>query len=162
MAYFTTLAWKRGLITDDDHKRILNLFSRAGLTMDHELFDEKVLGEGIKAIHGVRDGFLHAAIPAPLGSCQFLEDVTTEEFNQALKAHKEICAKYPRGGSGLDAYVDASDTGVPEQDEGEAQTLKRATEKAKINGHGLSTNGHTNGISNGVTNGHTNGVPVQA
>ncbi|KAF3906311.1 hypothetical protein ABW20_dc0103345 [Dactylellina cionopaga] len=112
MAYFTTLAWKRGLVSERDHKRVLNLFSRAGLTMNHELFDDIVLMRGIKAIHGVRDGHLHAAIPAPLGSCKFLEDVTEQEFKDALHLHKEICSKYPHEGAGLDAYVDASDTGV--------------------------------------------------
>jgi len=164
MAYFTTLAWKRGLVSDTDHKRVLNLFSRAGLTMDHELFDETVLKKGIKAIYGVRDGYLHAAIPAPLGSCTFVEDVTEEEFNDALRVHKEICKEYPRGGAGLDAYVDASDTGVPEQDDGEREILKKAAEKAKTNGHlngttiNGTTNGHTNGYANGHTNGYTNGT----
>ncbi|KAF3908924.1 hypothetical protein AA313_de0209695 [Arthrobotrys entomopaga] len=114
MAYFSTLTWKRGLMSDQDHKRVLNLFSRAGLSMDHELFDNNVLMKGIKAIYGVRDGYLHAAVPAPLGSCQFLEDVTEQEFIDTLSLHKEICRKYPRGGAGLDAYVDASDTGVIE------------------------------------------------
>jgi 3-dehydroquinate synthase len=160
MVYFTTLAWKRGLVSDEDHKRILNLFSRAGLTMDHELFDENVLKKGIEAIYGVRDGFLHAAVPAPLGQCQFMEDVTEEEFNEALKLHKDICSKYPRGGAGLDAYVDASDTGVPEQNEGEDIALKKAAEKAKING--ATTNGHANGASNGIQNDVLNGTPVKA
>lgn len=114
MAFSATLAWKKGLITPADHDRILRLFSRAGLTIDHPLFDEVLLAKGTDAILKTRDGKLRAAIPAPLGQCIFLNDVTAEDMNQALAAHKEVVKTFPRAGAGLDAFVDASDTGVPE------------------------------------------------
>jgi len=50
MAYSATLAHQRGLISDDEYKRILGLFSRAGLSMDHHQFDEDILDKGTKAI----------------------------------------------------------------------------------------------------------------
>jgi len=127
--------------------------------MDSEHLNEKTLMEGIDAIHGVRDGKLRAAIPSPLGQCVFLNDVSKEEFIAAMHAHKEVCATYPRKGAGLEAWCDASDLGTKEQDEGEAMLLKKATEKAKIEGLGNgTTNGATNGHSNGYSNGHTNGA----
>ena len=44
------MANERGLLSDEEHKRLLNLFSRAGLSMDHELFDEEMLDKATKAI----------------------------------------------------------------------------------------------------------------
>lgn len=114
MAFSATLAWTKGLITPADHDRILRLFSRAGLTIDHPLFDEVLLAKGTDAIIKTRDGKLRAAIPAPLGQCIFLNDITAEDMNRALAAHKEVVKTFPRAGAGLDAFVDASDTGVPE------------------------------------------------
>ncbi|KAF8537157.1 hypothetical protein BDD12DRAFT_918131 [Trichophaea hybrida] len=112
MAYSATLAYSRGMITSEDHRRILNLFSRAGLTMIHPLFDEVLLSKGTEAILKTRDGLLRAATPCPLGQCVFLNDVTQDEMNKALKMHQEFVKEYPREGAGIDAYVDSSDTGT--------------------------------------------------
>jgi 3-dehydroquinate synthase len=111
MAYSATLANLRGMVSDSDHKRILGLFSKIGLSMDHPDFTEKVLTEGTQAILKTRDGKLRAAMPSPLGSCVFLNDVTPEQMTEALHKHKELMKNYPREGAGLDAFVDASDTG---------------------------------------------------
>ncbi|GAB7359251.1 hypothetical protein MBLNU230_g5908t1 [Neophaeotheca triangularis] len=111
MAYSATLANMRGLLSDAEHKRILNLFSRAGLSMDHPQFDEDVLEKATAAILKTRDGKLRAAVPNPLGSCVFLNDVSNDEMAAALRKHKEILKGYPRQGAGLEAFVDASDTG---------------------------------------------------
>ncbi|KAF1355350.1 hypothetical protein BDV97DRAFT_345359 [Delphinella strobiligena] len=111
MAYSATLANMRGLLSDEEHKRLLNLFSRVGLSMDHPQFDEEVLDQGTKAILKTRDGKLRAAVPSPLGQCVFLNDVSHEEMAEALRKHKEIMKSYPRQGAGIEACVDASDTG---------------------------------------------------
>ncbi|RPB04066.1 2-epi-5-epi-valiolone synthase [Choiromyces venosus 120613-1] len=103
MAYSATLALLKGLITPEDHARILALFSRAGLTVDDPLFDEELLAAGTQAILKTRDGKLRAAIPAPLGECLFLNNVTREEMEVALMMHKETCKSLPRKGAGLDA-----------------------------------------------------------
>lgn len=111
MAYSATLANQRGLLSDAEHKRILNLFSRCGLSMDHPQFDEEILDKATQAILKTRDGKLRAAVPNPLGSCVFLNDVSQEDMASALHKHKEIMKNYPRNGAGLEAFVDASDTG---------------------------------------------------
>jgi len=79
--------------------------------MDHELFNEDMLDRATKAILKPRDGLLSAAVPSPLGNCVFSNDVSTEEMNAALRHHRTVVRQYPRKGAGIDAYVDAGDTG---------------------------------------------------
>ncbi|KAI6834882.1 Dehydroquinate synthase-like protein [Hortaea werneckii] len=179
MAYSATLANQRGLLSDQEHRRLLNLFSRAGLSMDHPQFNEEILEQGTQAIMKTRDGLLRAAVPKPLGSCVFLNDVSQEELASALRTHKKLMKEYPREGAGLEAFVDSSDTGYtmnakPAENttNGADASLKKAViNKDAVNGqapeHALKhaagvdadsamTNGHVNGV-NGV-NGHANGV----
>lgn len=157
MAYSATLANVRGLLSDEEHKRLLNLFSRAGLSMDHKDFNEDVLEQATTAILKTRDGLLRAAVPSPLGSCVFLNDVTKEDMNAALKTHKELMKSYPRNGEGIEAFVDSSDTGYTMNGVA-AEFTKDSTNKSKfkiVNDDVKGTNGHTNGV-NGVNG--TNGV----
>jgi 3-dehydroquinate synthase len=170
MAYSATLANSRKLISDEEHKRILNLFSRAGLSMDHELFDEEILEKATQAILKTRDGKLRAAVPNPIGSCVFLNDVSSEELKEALARHKKIMADYPRKGEGLEAYVDASDTGYTDNNKKEEREMEKAAMEAgnlnESNGikGGKPINGHngTTGINGGnVLNGHSNADGVK-
>lgn len=115
----------RGILSDAEHKRILDLFYRAGLSMDHHSFTEEILDKATKAILKTRDGMLRAAVPSPLGKCVFLNDVSGEEMTAALRKHKQICKRYPRQGEGVEAFVDASDTGY---------TMNAVPVEAKIQG----------------------------
>lgn len=160
MAYSATLANARGLLSDEQHRRLLNLFSRAGLSMDHELFNEEILAKATAAILKTRDGLLRAAVPSPLGSCEFLNDVTDEEMAAALRRHKTLMKDYPRHGAGIEAYVDASDTGytvnapaaeVPtsahEVSDGVSGSKERNFRNGVMNGlKGLSSNSHSTGL----------------
>lgn len=172
MAYSATLANQRKLLSDEEHRRILNLFSRAGLSMDQHQFDEELLLNATAAILKTRDGKLRAAVPNPLGSCTFLNDVTADEMNKALHRHKELMKEYPRNGEGLEAFVDASDTGYTENAKMEeerivemaakkAGTLNGVNGHAKLNGNG-SANGKVvdpaNAKVNGLINGHGGGA----
>lgn len=162
MAYSATLANSRKLISDAEHRRILNLFSRAGLSMDHSQFNEEILDKGTAAILKTRDGKLRAAVPNPIGTCTFLNDVDAKELNAALRRHKELMKEYPRNGEGIEAYVDASDTGYTENNKPEIKAVEVAAAKAgSLNGNGFIhggsiTNGHANGI-NGVKEKLANG-----
>merc|ERR1712000_417170 len=184
MAYSATLANQRGLLSDQEHRRILNLFSRAGLSMDHPQFDEEILDKGTQAIMKTRDGPLRAAVPKPLGSCVFLDDVSQEELASALRTHKKIMKEYPREGAGLEAFVDASDTGYtmnakPAENttNGADASLKKAViNNDAVNGQAAGGLGATNvdGVTgtpehavkhaagvdadSAMTNGHVNGV----
>jgi len=159
MAYSATLANIRGLLDDKEHKRILNLFSRAGLSMDHPDFNEEILDQGTQAILKTRDGKLRAAVPSPLGSCVFINDVTKEQMNDALRKHKEIMKSYPREGAGLEAFVDSSDTGYTDNSKAvEGASAKNIASKSVINDDvkdgvspdGLAQNGHANGVKGAV------------
>jgi len=111
MAYSATLANIQGLLSDEEMKRLHTLFSRCGLSMDHHDFNEEILDKATQAILKTRDGKLRAAVPNPLGSCAFINDIGKEELAAALRKHKELMKGYPRNGEGLEAFVDASDTG---------------------------------------------------
>lgn len=158
MAYSATLANSRKLLSDQDHRRILDLFSRAGLSMDHPQFDSEVLDKGTAAILKTRDGLLRAAVPSPLGQCKFLNDVDAKEMNAALLRHKKIMKKYPRHGAGIEAYVDASDTGYSASNGAAVEAIEVAAEKAgELNGTtirgGHVPNGHVNGVKEKLANG---------
>lgn len=149
--------------------------------MDHHQFDEEILDKGTAAILKTRDGKLRAAVPNPLGSCTFLNDVDHAELTAALRRHKEIMKQYPRNGEGLEAFVDASDTGYTDNNQSEVEALEAAAEEAgNLNGsmdgstvvhgghvHANGVNGHANGLNghlieeklaNGSAKGLTNGV----
>ena len=185
MAYSATLANMRGILSDDEHKRLLNLFSRAGLSMDHHQFDEEILDKATQAILRTRDGKLRAAVPSPLGSCVFLNDVEMSEMYEALRRHKKLMKDYPRQGEGIEAFVDSSDTGYTMNEKsmetGEAGEITNGSSvlqngaqpiiNGKSHANGTATNGvpmhgniktghHTSGpeSANGLHNGQTNGV----
>ena len=160
MAFSATLANSRGLIDDVEHRRILTLFSRAGLSMDHPQFDEAILHKGTAAILKTRDGKLRAAVPHPIGSCIFLNDVGAEEMNAALRRHKQIMQDYPRHGEGLEAYVDASDTGYTENHLDETVATHIAAGKVEEMNGSMMTSSTSNGATTAAaatTNGVDNG-----
>ncbi|KZL74961.1 3-dehydroquinate synthase [Colletotrichum tofieldiae] len=160
MAYSATLAHVLGKLSSEEHRRLLNLFSRAGLSMDHPQFDEDMLDKATSAILKTRDGKLRAAVPSPLGQCEFLNDVSHEDMCAALKVHKDLMKEYPRAGAGLEAYVDASDTGYTingSSVEDESRKFMDGVEKVVTNddtasSNGLSSNGSSTpeyGLSSG-------------
>ncbi|KAI1382013.1 Dehydroquinate synthase-like protein [Hypoxylon crocopeplum] len=158
MAYSATLAKQRGLLSDKEHRRLFNLFSRAGLSIDHPQFDDGVLEKGTAAILKTRDGLLRLAVPNPLGQCTFLNDVSVQELKDALKSHKDISKTYPREGAGIEAYVDCSDTGYTDL-ETENLSVEKVAMEAGLSRGNL---GVTNGIKDvrehtGRVNGHNSG-----
>lgn len=78
--------------------------------MDHEDFNEEILEKATAAILKTRDGLLRAAVPSPIGTCRFINDLSAQEMNDCLRRHKQLMKEYPRNGLGLEAFVDASDT----------------------------------------------------
>jgi 3-dehydroquinate synthase len=105
MALSATIAAKRGYIPTTERDRILDLMSRIGLSLDHPLLEENLLWDATQSITLTRDGKQRAAMPRPIGECFFANDLTREELTEALGEHKLLCAKYPRGGEGVDAYI---------------------------------------------------------
>lgn len=104
MALSATIAAHRGYIPDKDRDRILSLMSRVGLALDHPLLEEDLLWQATQSIMMTRDGLQRAAMPRPIGTCFFVNDLTREELATALVEHKQLCANYPRGGEGVEMY----------------------------------------------------------
>ncbi|BAZ11457.1 3-dehydroquinate synthase [Calothrix sp. NIES-4071] len=110
MALSATIAERRGYITTNERDRILGLMSRIGLALDHPLLDVELLWRATQSITLTRDGLLRAAMPKPIGSCHFMNDLGRDEIEEALAEHKRLCADYPRAGAGVDQYIDCADS----------------------------------------------------
>ena len=50
MAYFITVAWKRGYLTEEQRDEYHSLSHRVGLSMDHELFTNNMIAAGTESI----------------------------------------------------------------------------------------------------------------
>ncbi|MFB2877955.1 sedoheptulose 7-phosphate cyclase [Floridanema aerugineum] len=109
MALSATIAANRGYITTEERDRILQLMSRLGLALDHPLLEIDLLWRATESIILTRDGQLRAAMPKPIGTCFFVNDLTREELEAAVADHKRICATYPHAGAGVDAYVQSEE-----------------------------------------------------
>ncbi|HEY9661555.1 MAG TPA: hypothetical protein V6C65_24120, partial [Allocoleopsis sp.] len=105
MALSATIAAQRGYITVGERDRILGLMSRLGLALDHPMLTSELLWKATQSIMLTRDGLLRAAMPHPIGTCYFANDLSREELSTALQEHKHLCATYPRAGAGIDAFV---------------------------------------------------------
>ena len=105
MALSTTLAEQRGHLTAAERDRVLGVMSDLGLALDSEYLTPELLAEATAAILKTRDGLLRAAVPDPIGSCRFLNDVTVDELIDTLRLHRKMCVDYPRGGDGVDMFT---------------------------------------------------------
>jgi demethyl-4-deoxygadusol synthase len=100
MALSVTLAEQRGYISVGDRDRILGLMSRVGLAIDSPYLTSDLLEEATASIVKTRDGLLRAAVPRPIGSCFFVNELPRGELDRTLAVHRELCREYPRNGDG--------------------------------------------------------------
>ncbi|MEO3939010.1 sedoheptulose 7-phosphate cyclase [Dermatophilaceae bacterium Soc4.6] len=107
MAFSTTIAEQRGLIPVSDRDRIFWLMSRLGLALDSSYLTPGLVHQATDSILQTRDGLLRAAVPSPVGTCVFLNDLTPDELESILARHHEVVRSYPRGGEGLDMFLDS-------------------------------------------------------
>ena len=114
MALSTTLAEQRGLLSVADRDRVLGVMSDLGLALDSPYLTADLLAEATASILKTRDGLLRAAVPAPIGQCLFLNDVTVEELADTLTLHKKICLDYRHGGDGIDMFTSTTAVGSHE------------------------------------------------
>jgi 3-dehydroquinate synthetase len=105
MAFSTTLAEQRGYISVSDRDRIFWLMSRLGLSLTSPYLTSELMAKASDAILQTRDGLFRAAVPRPIGSCHFVNDLIQAELDEALEIHNEVCRKYPRGGDGEDVFI---------------------------------------------------------
>ena len=108
MAYSTTMAEQRGYISATERDRIFWLMSRIGLALDSPHLTPELLQGATQAIVATRDGQVRAALPRPVGSCFFANDVSADELDRTLAMHREISHEYPRGGDGIEMFTKPS------------------------------------------------------
>jgi 3-dehydroquinate synthase len=105
MAFSTTIAKERGYISESERDRVFWLMSRIGLSLDSPHLTSELLAAATPSIVQTRDGLLRAAVPMPIGTCHFINDLTPGEMDVTLAIHKEAVRHYPRGGAGVDVYT---------------------------------------------------------
>ncbi len=105
MALSATLAAMRGYISSEDRERILTTMNNLGLALDNPILDIDLLWQANESITQTRDGLLRAAVPRPIGTCFFINDLEKDELEEALAEHRRICADYPDAGLGVEVYL---------------------------------------------------------
>jgi demethyl-4-deoxygadusol synthase len=105
MAFSTTIAEQRGYISASDRDRIFWLMSRLGLSLNSPYLTSGLLRLATDSIVATRDGLLRAAVPRPVGTCYFVNDLTTEELDRALALHQRLCRGYPNEGIGEEMFT---------------------------------------------------------
>ncbi|MDI6628113.1 sedoheptulose 7-phosphate cyclase [Rhodococcus sp. NPDC079359] len=105
MALSTTVAEQRGHLSTADRDRVLGVMSSIGLALDSPYLTPELLSEATASILKTRDGILRAAVPDPIGTCRFLNDLDAAELADVLTLHKKICLDFPRAGEGLDMFT---------------------------------------------------------
>ncbi len=109
MAFSATIARERGLIAESERDRIFWLMSRIGLSLDSPYLTPDLVERATGSIVQTRDGLLRLAVPDPIGTCAFVNDLTTEDLSDLLAVHRTVVARYPRGGEGQDVFTKASE-----------------------------------------------------
>ena len=109
MAFSATIAELRGYIDANQRDRIFKVMSDIGLSLDHALLEPELVWKATESISLTRDGKQRAAVPRPIGTCYFMNDLTYPELEEALAVHKRLCADFPRGGDGLEAYISSGE-----------------------------------------------------
>jgi 3-dehydroquinate synthase len=105
MAFSATIAERRGYISVSDRDRLFWLMSRLGLALNSPYLTTELVGKATDSITQTRDGLLRAAVPRPIGTCYFINDLSADELDRALAGHREVCRGYPRGGSGEEMFT---------------------------------------------------------
>ncbi len=113
MAFSATVAEARGHVSAADRDRVHGLFSALGLSLDSDDLTPDLVRRATASILQTRDGLLRAAVPSPIGTCAFLNDLADDEVDALLATHKMLVAAYPREGRGVDAHVSAAAVPVP-------------------------------------------------
>ena len=107
MAYSATLSNLLGFLPPASYVRLLGLFSKLGLALDHPEFTLELLKAATDATTKTRDGKLRAPLPtANLGTHVILPSVEWKDLAAAWESHKKVVRELPRRGLGVDATID--------------------------------------------------------
>jgi 3-dehydroquinate synthase len=105
MAFSATIAEQRGFLSTSDRDRVHGVMHRLGLSIDSPYLTPELIEKATESITQTRDGLLRAAVPRPVGTCFFMNDLTAEEAERTLEVHKAVAGEYPRRGGGEDIWA---------------------------------------------------------
>ena len=105
MAFSATVAEQRGYLSAGARDRVHGVFHRLGLSIDSPYLTPELLEKATESITQTRGGMLRAAVPRPVGTCFFINDLTAHEATRALAVHRELAREYPDGGLGEDIWA---------------------------------------------------------
>ena len=109
MAFSATVAHELGYLSAIERDRVHGLMSSIGLALDSPYLTPELLRKGTESIMQTRDGLLRAALPKPIGTCVFANDLDADQLDRFLAVHKELVRSYPRQGEGEDMFTAPSD-----------------------------------------------------
>jgi len=106
MGFGAYLSYRMEWISEKDFHRILKLISGFGLSLWHNILDNKeTLWQSQQKIFQKRGQNLVAPLPkGEIGQCAYLNQLSQTELYAAIDEYKEICLTYPRQGLGIDAH----------------------------------------------------------
>lgn len=104
MALGATLAHRVGFIDASVRDRILDLMSRLGLSLWHEVLDDRdLVWEAQERIVQKRGGRLVAPLPrGDIGSCGYLDALDRPDLEAAVEELRRLAVTHPRRGRGIE------------------------------------------------------------
>ncbi len=112
MGFGAYLSYRLDWISEEACHRIMRLISSFGLSLWHDVLENKeTLWASQEKIFQKRGQNLVAPLPkGEIGQCGYLNSLSREELFQAIDEYTAICADYPRGGWGIEPHC--SDVGL--------------------------------------------------
>ncbi|MGC1306972.1 MAG: sedoheptulose 7-phosphate cyclase [Phormidesmis sp.] len=106
MGFGAYLSCRMNWISEETLHRILRLISAFGLSLWHEVLENKeTLWASQQKIFQKRGQNLVAPLPkGDIGQCGYLNTLSREALFQAVDEYAAICADYPRGGLGIEPH----------------------------------------------------------
>ncbi len=112
MGFGAYLSYRMDWITHEACHRIMRLISDFGLSLWHDVLDNKeTLYASQQKIFQKRGQNLVAPLPkGKIGQCGYLNSLSRAELFQAIDDYEAVCADYPRAGRGIEPHC--SDVGL--------------------------------------------------
>jgi 3-dehydroquinate synthase len=79
------IARERSLLSEEDTKRVFGLIKTLGIHLDTAILDPDLLWQTLEERTYHRNGFQRIPMPHGIGKCVFLNDVTAQEIESAVK-----------------------------------------------------------------------------
>ncbi|MFI5843813.1 sedoheptulose 7-phosphate cyclase [Catenuloplanes sp. NPDC051500] len=90
MALTTVMAYRRGLLTEQERNLVLAVMARLELPGWHPLFHPEVLAHALEDTVRHRDGQQRLPLPVGIGGVTFVNDVTQDELKAAVAMQREL------------------------------------------------------------------------